>query len=360
MARVGLLVYPHRSRCPPPTGVRPWAGYPFRVRRDELLDNGAVTHLVEGASSARIVERVSIIDAVVETEALESTVRRMWHRRVRACEPVTGQVWRLALEPGAGPERVVAKWVPAARRARLLGGLAAAQHLSAPPCGAGVPTGVAVPAADGAIGVALHDGALVLLEEVPGRALHPADPVDQHLMGDVLGRVHRGLAGFHDPRLLRLGRLDSGLPHLRVLPGLADAVGEAAAALNRLTVSDQLTYGVVHGDPEPGAFRLDHGTGRLGLVGWGWAAIGLLLYDIAGVVGALGGVEAAGEFLDGYLAAGPVAAGEVAVGLHVVLRCRLARRADALARVLHAGHSADPQADRRALVALREQLAVAG
>jgi len=291
----------------------------------------------------------------------------MWHRGVEQCEPLTEHLWRVRTQPtpvptpdsggsaGAPAREFVAKWVPARRRTRFQGGLAVARHLA----GLGMQTGAPLPAVDGALSVPLHDGHLALLHRAQGRPLAAADPVDQQFWGDTLGAVHTVLAGFTRPELVRLGPLDPNAGHLGLVPWLRPAITEASAALIRLTVTDQLSYGVVHGDPDPGAVRVDRATGRLALVGWGWAATGLLLHDVAAAVGYIGGIPAAAEFLDGYLAAGPLGPGELEVGLPIVLRCRRARRADELARRLHSGTSPDPAGDRAALDALAEPLIAA-
>src|SRR4051794_274476 len=233
----------------------------------------------------------------------------MWHRGVEQCEAVTGHLWRIRTQPTAAPApdfgapapEFIAKWVPPRRRTRFQGGLAVARHLT----GQGIRTGGPLPAVYGALSVPLHDGLLGLLHREPGRALTAADPVDQQFWGDALGNVHTALCGFTRPELVRIGRLDPSAGHLELVPWLRPAVTEATAALVRLTVTDQLSYGIVHGDPAPGAVRLDRATGRVALVGWGWAATALLLYDVAGAVGYIGGITAAAEFLDGYLAAAP-------------------------------------------------------
>ncbi len=300
--------------------------------------------------------RTRIISAVATEQALRSAVRTMWHRTVEECTVLTRHLWRLRTAPehsSAAPEYLIAKWVPVDRRPRLLGGLAVADHLAQQ----GLDTGAPLPAVDGATCVPVHNGLLAVLRPAPGRTLVAADPIDQQFWGDTLGSVHRSLTGYTHRSLVRLGPLDPDAPHLSLEPWLRPAVAEATAALIRLTVTDQLTYGVVHGDPEPGAFRVDRATGRMSLVGWGWAATGLLLYDVANAVGYIGGIPAAAEFLDGYLAAGPLQAGEVEAALPVVLRCRWARRADLFARRLATGTSEDRDADRAGLAEAREALA---
>ncbi len=269
----------------------------------------------------------------------------MWHRTVDECDPlVDGLLWKLRTVPEDildEPADLVAKWVPERRRERLTGGLAVAEHLD----DVGLDVGAPVLAVDGCTTVPVHSGALALLRCEPGRPLVAADPVDQQFWGDMLGRVHQALVGYHQPRLTRPGPLDPTAEHLALQPWLRPAIAAAATALRRLTLADQLSYGVLHGDPDPSAFRLDRETGRLALVGWGRASSGLLLMDVAVAVGYIGGIDAAGEFLEGYLAAGPLHPGELEAGLPTVLRACWARRADALARRLHAGTSPDPTAD---------------
>jgi homoserine kinase type II len=197
---------------------------------------------------------------------------------------------------------------------------------------------------------------MAVLRPAPGRTLLGTDPIDQQFWGDMLGSIHRALGGYGHRGLVRQRPLDTDAAHLDLEPWLRPTVTEAAAALVRLTVTDQLSYGVVHGDPQPGAFRIDRETGRMSLVGWGWTGTGLLLDDVADAVGYIGGIADAAEFLDGYLASGPLHPGELEAGLAVVLRCRWARRADRYARRLFAGTSADPQADRDGLARARHAL----
>jgi homoserine kinase type II len=170
---------------------------------------------------------------------------------------------------------------------------------------------------------------------VPGRELDRHDPVDQQFWGDTLGAAHRALAGFDDPHLGRFHGVRPDAPHLAVEPWVRPAVVEALAAAARLTVTDQLTYGVLHGDPAPGAFRLDAATGRLGLIDWGSAATGPLAYDAASAAMYAGGLSSAGELLDGYLAAGAVSRDELDAALPTMLRLRYAVQADHFAHRLH-------------------------
>ena len=271
-------------------------------------------------------------------QQIRSALRTQWHQAVRECTALPEGRWRI--DTGGLPLLVMLS--PAAAQGRLLAGLAVAEHLAR----AGFPAGAPLRAVDGAYTVPVEEGVLAVVHDVPGRPLDPEDPVDQQWWGDLLGAAHRALTGFHHPRLARLAWLSGEGAHLSAVPWLRAAVGEALAALTRLTVTDQLTYGVLHGDPAPDAFRLDPETGRTGLVDWRAAATGPLVYDLAAAVGYAGGLDVAGELVDGYLAAGPVHADEAEVALPVLIRYWLAERADAAAR----------HGDRMALDAARAAL----
>lgn len=240
-------------------------------------------------------------------QQIRSALRTQWHQTVGECTPLSEGRWRII----ASGHQLLVTLTPTAAQARLLAGLAVAEHLAH----LGFPAGEPVRAADGAFTVPVEGGLLAVVHDVPGRPLDPADPVDQQWWGDLLGAAHRALTGFRH----------RGIPRMTWLSG--EAMAEALADVTRLTVTDQLTYGVLHGDPAPDAFRIDPDTGRTGLVYWRAAATGPLVYDLAAAVGYAGGIGAAAELIDGYLAAGPVTADEVESALPVLVRYRLAERA---------------------------------
>jgi len=274
---------------------------------------------------------------VATAEQVRAALRTGWHRAVDSCEPLgRSSTWTVR----AGGDRYVAKVVPAPARIQFVAGLAAAARLDA----AGIPAGAPVRTADGALTAQFAGGALALLRHVPGRPLDHADPLDQQWWGDTLGAAHRALAGFDHPHLMRFHWVRPDAGHLTVEPWIRDEVAAAVTAVARLTVTDQLTYGVLHGDPLAGAFRMDTATGRLGLVDWGAAATGPLVYDAASAVMYAGGPDDAAEFLDGYLAAGPVSKDELDAALPTMLRFRYAVQADYFAHRLRA----DDQPEHRA------------
>jgi homoserine kinase type II len=270
---------------------------------------------------------------VALSDRVRSALRTGWHRAVERLTPLDDVAGTPCWQARCGDERYVVVLVPDGERAPLEAGLAAVDHLAVRGLAAGRP----VRTACGARTLTTPDGVLSLLHDVPGRPLDAADPLDQQWWGDLLGRVHRELTEFAHPGLLRWHWIRPDAPHLDVEPWLRQAVAEAVAAITRLTVTDQLTYGVLHGDPLAGAFRMDMSTGRTGLVGWGQAATGPLAYDVAAAVLAAGGPLAAADFIEGYAAAGPVARDELEVALPVLMRFRWAARADRCARRLALG-----------------------
>jgi homoserine kinase type II len=275
----------------------------------------------------------AVVPAGVPAEQIRAAVRTGWHRSVEECVAVAGSTWAVVTQG----ERFAATLVPAGDRARFEAGLAAAGHLDARGFAAGAPER----AAHGQLTTGFGGCLLALLRWVPGRPLEPADPVDQQWWGDTLAAAHRALAGFGHPGLARFPWVRPEAAHLGFAPWIRPVVAGAVAAVARLSVTDQLTYGVLHGDPLARSFRLDVFTGRLGLVGWAAAAHGPLVYDVAAAVLHAGGPAEAVELLDGYRAAGPVPKDELDAALPVMLRLRLAVRVDEFARRLFRGDGAD-------------------
>ncbi|GAA1526164.1 hypothetical protein GCM10009827_048700 [Dactylosporangium maewongense] len=142
--------------------------------------------------------------------------------------------------------------------------------------------------------------------------------------------------------------VDPGAAHLGLRPWLREAV---AGAVHALHAQGPLTEGLLHADPAPEAF-----VGG-GLIDWGVALRGPLMYDVASAVMYLG--DAAGAFLDAYGRAGIVPAGELRDALPVLLRFRHAVQADYFARRI-AGDDltgiADPAENEKGLEDARRAL----
>jgi Ser/Thr protein kinase RdoA (MazF antagonist) len=256
-------------------------------------------------------------------DEVRTLLRTSWHANAGSCTPLEGGMNSLAWLVELDGRRCVAKAVPAPERRRFEAGLVAAEHLS----DGGIAAGRPIRAVDGALSVRTDHSTLALLDYVPGRPLVRDDPLDQHWWGDALGAAHRTLAGFSHSGLSRFQLLRTDGPHLAVEEWVRPAVADAMAATARLTVTDQLTYGTSHGDPSSDAFRFDLDTGRTGIIDWGSAGSGPLMYDIASAVMYAGGPAASVDLIEAYLAAGPVGRDELEATLPTMLRFRYAVQA---------------------------------
>lgn len=116
---------------------------------------------------------------------------------------------------------------------------------------------------------------------------------------------------------------------------VAKAVAAALAALDAAD-PDRMSWGLLHADPAPEAFRLDPPTGRCGVIDWSYFLRGPLLYDLASAVMYIGGPAHAGDLIEAYLDQGMVTHAEIQHGLAVMLRFRWAVQADYFAwRIAH-------------------------
>lgn len=229
------------------------------------------------------------------------------------------QTWFVDL----GARRWVAKAVAPADGRPFAGGLAIAQHLEA----SGIPAGAPLPAAEGQLAVELDDGWLALLTWVPGHALTGQDDAEQALIGRTLARVHRALAGYTPEAAERFHWVDPDAGHLSQRPWLRPAIIGALDGLGP-TGPGSATWGLLHADPAPGAFRLDPATGRCGVIDWSYVLQGPLLYDLASAVMYVGGPDQANELIHAYLSQGAVGPDEAARGLAPMLRFRWAVQAN--------------------------------
>jgi Ser/Thr protein kinase RdoA (MazF antagonist) len=272
-------------------------------------------------------------------DLIRATLRSAWHLAPDEIAVLPAGLMSRAWAVGVGGERFVARLVDHSARLPLEAGLAAAERLRA----RGIVIGEPLRTLGGGLTAETPAGTLSLLRRMPGRPLAAADPLDQQWWGDRLGAAHRALDGFDHPGLRRWNWLHPEAAHLAVEPWLRAAVADAVAAMTRLTVTDRLTYGVLHGDPAAEGFLLDPATGRAGLVDWGACGTGPLVYDVAAAVVYAGGLASAAELLDGYAGAGVVDRDEVDAALPVLLRFRWAVQADWFARRLSAAHAAGPK-----------------
>jgi homoserine kinase type II len=269
-------------------------------------------------------------------DVIRTALHAHWHLAATQIVALPAGLMSRAWAIRTGEEDLVVRLVDDAARQPLEAGLGAAVHLHA----RGIAIGQPVRTLGGALTAETVAGTLAVLRRVPGRSLHPDDPVDQQWWGDRLGAAHRELTGFGRRGPHRWSWLHPEAPHLGVEGWLRPAVADAMTAMTRLTVTDRLTYGVLHGDPAAEGFVVDPASGRAGLLDWGACGTGPLLYDVAAAVVYAGGPETAAELLDGYLAAGPVGRDEADAALPVLLRFRWAVQADWYARRLAAARCA--------------------
>ena len=223
----------------------------------------------------------------------------------------------------AGGRRFVAKAVPLERRASFDAGLAIAAFVEA----AGIRAGAPLPARDGRSCVEVEGSALALLRFVEGTAL-TGEPVEERtLIGATLGRAHVALVGHEVVGAARFHWIDPAAPHLDLRPWIRPAVRAALAAYDAIPPGS-LTWGLLHTDPAPEAFRLDPATGDCGLIDWDQGFVGPLLYDLASAEMYVGGPDRSGPLIDAYLATGALAAAEVERALRPIARLRWAVQAD--------------------------------
>ena len=226
-----------------------------------------------------------------------------------------------------GGERWVAKAVVPASRRSFAAGLAVAAVLE----DTGIPAGAPVAARDGEFVVDVDGIPLALLTWVPGDDLSGTDPGDQQLIGVTLARVHRVLLDVSVPGAERFHWVDPQSEHLTIRPWVRGAVAAAVTAYDELDPR-MLSWGLLHTDPAPEAFRLNRFSGVCGLIDWSTAMTGPLLYDLASAVMYVGGPDRAGSLIESYLDQGAVPRAEVERGLSVMLRFRWAVQADYFAR----------------------------
>jgi Ser/Thr protein kinase RdoA (MazF antagonist) len=222
-----------------------------------------------------------------------------------------------------GDRRWVAKAVAPDGGSQFAGGMTIARRLER----AGIPAGAPVPALAGQFVVNIGDAWLALLTWVPGLALTGESDTEQDLIGRTLAKVHRALAGFEVEDAQRFHWVDPAADYLSLRPWLRPAITTALDALDAAR-PDTMTWGLLHADPAPEAFRLDPATGRCGVIDWSYALYGPLLYDLASAVMYVGGPDHARTLVRACLGDGILGATEVAHGLAPMLRFRWAVQAN--------------------------------
>jgi homoserine kinase type II len=264
---------------------------------------------------------------MVSEPVLASWLEHYWNLTDAQVSPHNGGMGSATWFITRGSDRWVAKLVAPPAGRQFTGGLTIAQTLEK----AGIPAGAPVPARDGPIAVDVGEGWLALLTWVPGHPLAGESPTDQRLIGRTLAAVHAALISKDTTGAQRFHWVDRGADHLALRPWLRPAIW---AAVDGLTAAGQesMTWGLLHADPAPEAFRLDPATRRCGVIDWSYFLHGPLLYDLASAVMYVGGPGHAADLIDAYLPHDLLKPSEITRGLAPMLRFRWAVQADYFAR----------------------------
>jgi Ser/Thr protein kinase RdoA (MazF antagonist) len=266
---------------------------------------------------------------VIDETRLRTCLAQSWGLAEASIEAHHGGMNSATWFVSEGGTRWVAKAVVPASRDSFVAGLTVAAALER----AGIPAGAPVPARHGGFVVDVGEIPVALLTWVPGVELSGAD---QQLIGVTLARVHRALLEVSVPGAERFHWVDPGGEHLSIRPWVRPAVAAAVAAYDQLD-PPTLTWGLLHTDPSPEAFRLIGARETCGVLDWSVAMIGPLLYDLASAVMYVGGPAHAAALIEPYLARGPVPRAEAERALPVMLRFRWAVQADYFARRIATG-----------------------
>lgn len=248
--------------------------------------------------------------------------------------------WSVATDNDGPAQRWVAKLVSRQDRESFLRGLGMAVDLER----TGVTAGAPEPTRTGDLGLEVADGVLALLRWVDGRPLHGGDDFEQTLMGDTLGRAHHVLCAGGPTAVGRRRGFPSWIDvkgaHLDVEDWVRPAVLTALAHYARLNQELGnsrglgLTWGRLHADPEPEAFRWSTTEQDCALIDWSSAVEGPLLYDLASAALYVGGLARAGALMDAYARTDVLPVSEITAGLDVLLQVRWAVQADYFAHRL--------------------------
>lgn len=219
--------------------------------------------------------------------------------------------------------RFVLKQVSPQAKESFVTGLTCAQSLAA----SGVSAGAPLPARLGELVVDAPGGPAALLRWVEGTPLTGDEPADGASIGRTLALVHAQLAELPVLTAQPWHWVDATADHLDVEPWVRHAVSGVVDELADVRPG-ALTTGLLHADPAPEAFLLDHRTGRCGLIDWAGALRGPLLYDLASAQMYLGGPGQAEPLLEAYTASGVLPVAEIEEHLDLFARFRWAVQAD--------------------------------
>jgi homoserine kinase type II len=240
-----------------------------------------------------------------------------WNRVVREANPLGGGMNSATALVQLDDGPAVLKWVPRGVAADLLAGCEVARRLARH----GLVTGEPIPTVAGDLILRTDAGAVALLAFVEGQPLDPDSPHDQRAMAATLAAVHAAEATHQSGPFMGDQILD--LTH-DIEPWVRPSVDQVLAEYRRLP---ELTWGLLHGDPEAGAFRRRPGSETVALIDWSASARGPVLYDVASALMYLGGREQAEAFWAAYLRHSPARPEELEEHVPAFTRYRAAVQA---------------------------------
>lgn len=255
--------------------------------------------------------------------ALPGLLDRRWERTPTTVRPLGGGMNSCTALVIIGEDRFAAKWVPIAASRGLRAGGEIARRLA----DHGLLAGPPLPTSSGDLITSLDGGSLALLEFVDGMPL-TGDARDQPIIAEALSAAHRAL-GTRVRKAAFFDWLGDSPEVAEVADWVLPSIG---IVLDEYRALPAVTWGTLHTDPTPDAFRYDARTGRTGIIDWTGAGEGPLLYDIGSAVMYLGGPQSAQRFLETYAAAGIVPADELHDHLPAFRRFRAIVQADYFAR----------------------------
>ena len=249
---------------------------------------------------------------------IAAIVQAGWNRHVRSSCPLGGGMNSATARVELADGDFVAKAVPINGVEALDAGCAIAARLA----GHGLLTGEPLPTTVGGFSFRRADHAVALLLWVPGSPLTGETDVEQRWMASTLARVHAvptADGSQQSPAVPFMADLEE-LVH-DVEPWIRPAVREVVTEQAQLP---PLTWGTLHTDPAPEAFRYDEATDRCGLIDWTGAVEGPILYDLASACMYLGGRASAEAFWSRCLELSPAPAEELNRYLPAFSRLRAA------------------------------------
>lgn len=231
----------------------------------------------------------------------------------------------------------------------------------------GIPSGAPLLTANGELTVMVaalpgQRHPLALLRFVAGEPLDLRAPDAAHVVGGMIGHVHRALREAGNAldlpdRLFPF--LTEEQPELGArFPWLMPAIQRAIGAVREFEATMPVTYGITYGDDME--FVRETGTGRIGLLDWGTVGRGPLLFDLAIAVEMLhrAGSEGRIPLVCNYVAEAAVTPDETR-GLDRYIALLWARQARFFAwRIAHNATTGNvrPDGNEHALEAVRRRL----